>query len=89
MMISSQGFVKLHNFLQPEIINKLTSSMLQLKRRGIGFYSNNYQTYSWKMIPMVVLVVKDLNTTVVIKLKPTSYTSKIIKIDTSSSYRIE
>ena len=39
--LSSQGFVKLHNFLQPEIVDELTSSMLQLEQRGIGFYSNN------------------------------------------------
>ena len=29
------------NFLQPEIVDELTSSMLQLEQRGIGFYSNN------------------------------------------------
>ena len=39
--LDSQGFVKLHNFLQPEIVDELTSSMLQLEQRGIGFYSNN------------------------------------------------
>ena len=39
--LDSKGFVKLQNFLQPEIINNLTSSILELEQRGIGFYSNN------------------------------------------------
>ena len=39
--LNSQGFVKLPNFLQTKIVDELTSSMLQLEQRGIGFYSNN------------------------------------------------
>ena len=39
--LDRQGFVKLPCFLQAEIINKLTSSILELEQRGIGFYSNN------------------------------------------------
>ena len=42
LQLDSQGFVKLPNFLQTKIVEELTSSMLQLKRRGIGFNSNNY-----------------------------------------------
>ncbi|KAL3783637.1 hypothetical protein ACHAW5_007421 [Stephanodiscus triporus] len=36
-----RGFVSLSNFLRPDAMDKLTSCIMDLERRGAGFYSND------------------------------------------------
>ncbi|KAL9180964.1 hypothetical protein ACHAXT_009769 [Thalassiosira profunda] len=39
--LQQRGFVSLPNFLRTDAINELTSSILELERRGVGFHSND------------------------------------------------
>ena len=39
--LNEQGFVSLPNFLRTDVIDELTSSILQLEQRGIGYVSND------------------------------------------------
>lgn len=39
--LNEKGFVSLPNFLRTDVIDELTSSILQLEQRGIGYVSND------------------------------------------------